>query len=211
MANRGESMKIPRILTLVGGISRTSLNKKLFQAYQEIVGPEANFIVVNISNFPFFSQDIEQEPPDSITFYKDQIRQADAILFVTPEYNHSIPGVLKNAIDWATRPYPENLWEKLPVASIGASVGNTGTVGAQNHLRQILSYLNTLILNQPEFYMNGSKSFDENGKLIDEYSRKKIIKHWSAFKEWIENHGQPVTRKAAVKSQGLEDSPWVQH
>ena len=199
-------MKIPTIVVLIGGISRGSLNKKLFEAYREIVGEDANFVVIDISKFPFFSQDIENDPPDSVTLYKDQIRQADAVLFVTPEYNHSLPGVLKNAIDWSTRPYPQNLLEKIPVATIGASVGSTGTYGAQNHLRAILNSLNTMNLNQPEFYLNGSKSFDENGKLIDEFARKKIIKHWNAFKEWIETH-----RHTSSKSQGLEDSPWVQH
>lgn len=206
-------MKTPRILTLVGGLSLGSINKKLFHAFKDIVGDEAELVLADISKLPFFSQDLENEPPDPVTSFKDQIRHADAILFITPEYNHSIPAVLKNAIDWGTRPYPQNLWEKIPVATMGASIGNTGTFGAQNHLRAILSYLNMYILNQPEFYMNGSKAFDQDGKLIDDKSRHHIEKLWSAFKEWIEKHEQLKTGNAyhAVKSQGLEDSPWVQH
>ncbi len=206
-------MKTPKILTLVGGISQGSLNKKVFLAFKQQVGDEAEFIVADIAKLPFFSQDLENDPPDSVTAFKDLIRQADAILFVTPEYNHSIPAVLKNAIDWATRPYPQNLWENLPVAMMGASAGNTGTFGAQNHLRQILSYLNMLILNKPEFYMNGSKAFDQEGKLIDEKTKGYMNKLWLAFKDWIEKHQSSETSypPTAMKSQGLEDSPWVQH
>lgn len=208
-------MKTPKILALVGGISLGSINKKLFNAFQEIVGDEAELILADISKLPFFSQDLEQDPPDQVTSFKDQIRHADAILFITPEYNHSIPAVLKNAIDWGTRPYPQNLWEKIPVATMGASAGNTGTFGAQNHLRAILNYLNMYLLNKPEFYMNGSKAFDQNGKLIDEKSRSHLEKLWIAFKNWIEIHDQlktgHVSHPHMMKAQGLEDSPWVQH
>lgn len=177
-----------KILTLEGGISQNSLNRKLCKAFKEVVADRADFTVAQISRLPYFSQDLEYDPPDSVINFKDQIREADAILFVTPEYNRSIPGVLKNAIDWGTRPYPENLWEKLPAATLGASSGNTGTFGAQNHLRQILSYLNMYILNQPEFYMNGSKAFDDEDKLIDEKTRTKLITLWDTFEEWIQSH-----------------------
>ena len=206
-------MKTPRILTLVGGISLGSINKKLFYAFKDVVGDEAELVLADISKLPFFSQDLENDPPDQVTFFKDQIRHADAVLFITPEYNHSIPAVLKNAIDWATRPYPQNLWDKIPVATMGASVGNIGTFGAQNHLRAILGYLNMYILNQPEFYMNGSEAFDQEGKLIDGKSRMQIEKLWSAFKDWIEKHEQLKSGAVhhTMKSQGLEDSPWVQH
>lgn len=102
-------MTTPRILTLIGGISQDSLNKKLFHAVEALVGPRAQFIPFDISRLPFFSQDLENDPPDYVTFFKDEIREADAILFITPEYNRSIPGVLKNAIDWGSRPYGLNL------------------------------------------------------------------------------------------------------
>lgn len=205
-------MSTPKILTLVGGISQGSLNKKLFNAVREEIGDEAELDLADISKLPFFSQDLENDPPDQVVKFKDQIRHADAILFITPEYNHSIPGVLKNAIDWATRPYPENLWKHLPVATMGASAGNTGTYGAQNHLRAVLIYLDAYILAQPEFYLNGSKVFDENGKLIDDKTRGRIQKFWSAFKEWIERNstlGKDYVTPG--RSQGLEDAPQLQH
>jgi len=201
-------MTAPRIVTLVGGISQNSLNRKLYLALKDLVGSKAEFIFADIASLPFFSKDLENDPPDSVVEYKDQIRWANGILFVTPEYNRSIPGVLKNAIDWGTRPYPDNLWENKPVATIGASTGNTGTFGAQNHLRQILSYLNMYVLNQPEFYMNGSKAFDEDDKLIDKKTRDHLIKMWDAFEVLIQSHTS--TSKNQLPHD-VENSTWVQH
>lgn len=201
-------MKTPRILALVGGISQDSLNKKLFLAFEDLVGDKAEFVLADIASLPFFSQDLENDPPDSVVRFKDQIRNADAIIFVTPEYNHSIPGVLKNAIDWGTRPYPDNLWEKMPVVTLGASIGSTGTFGSQNHLRQILSYLNMYILNQPEFYMNGSKAFDEEDQLIDEKYTRHLLKLWEAFEPWIQAHLPPTHNQ---NKKEVESSMWVQH
>jgi chromate reductase len=187
-------MRERTILVLVGGISRNSLNKKLSQAFGELKPEGVSVSVFDISHLPFYSQDIEFDSPDIVVEFKDELRQADAVLFVTPEYNRSIPGVLKNAIDWGSRPYGQNLWNKKPAAIAGASIGNIGTFGAQHHLRQILSYLNLLTMNQPEFYMNGSKAFDETGKLVDETSRKFIKAFWRAFVDWIEfvieDHGR---------------------
>lgn len=205
-------MKTPKIVTLLGGISQGSLNKKLFHAVRSEIGAEAEFILADISHLPYFSQDLENDPPDSVEAFKDLIRHADAVLFITPEYNRSIPGVLKNAIDWCTRPYPHNLWQKIPVAMMGASSGNTGTFGAQNHLRAILNYLNAYILNRPEFYLNGSKVFDEEGNLIDENTRNHIRKFWEAFKEWIARNSElDVDNFITGKSSPGEDYSVITH
>lgn len=181
-------MQKPKILTLVGGISQNSLNKKLFRALEQTVGQDATLFTFDISKLPFFSQDLENDPPDQVNLFKEAVREADAIIFITPEYNHSVPGVLKNAIDWGTRPYPENLWEKLPVGIMGASIGNIGTFSAQTHLRQIVSYLNMHLMNQPEFYLNGSKAFNEQGKLTDEKTINFLDKFWHSFKTWIDEY-----------------------
>lgn len=183
-------MEKPKILTLVGGISQGSLNKKLFRAAENVIGQEATLFTFDISKLPFFSQDIENDPPYQVNLFKESIREARAVLFITPEYNHSIPGVLKNAIDWGTRPYPENLWEKLPVAVLGTSSGNIGTFSAQAHLRQILSYLNTNLMHQPEFYLNGSKVFDQQGKLTDEKTIHHLEKFWKSFRQLIETQNE---------------------
>lgn len=146
-----------KVLSLVGGISRESINKKLFYAICNLDLNDFEFMSFDISKLPYFSQDLELDPPDQVTAYIELIREANAVLFVTPEYNRSVPGVLKNAIDWGSRPYGLNLWEKQPAAILGASVANIGTLGAQHHLRQVLAYLNMYTLGQPEFYFYASR------------------------------------------------------
>lgn len=178
-------MKKLKVLTLVGGISRNSLNKKLFRGIQDRNLEGFEFLNYDISKLPYFSQDIEMDPPDTVVEFKDLIRASDAVLFITPEYNRSFPGVLKNAIDWGSRPYGSNLWDGKIGAVMGASSGNIGTFGAQHHLRQVLSYLNISMLNQPEFYFNGSKAFDEDGVLVNEQTKEIIQGFFDKFHELI--------------------------
>ena len=173
-----------KVLVLVGGISRDSLNKKLFRAFKENAPKDFTLEAFDISTLPFFSQDIEKDAPPAVHDLKKQIEDSDAVLLVTPEYNRSFPGVLKNAIDWGSRPPNSNSWDHKKGAIIGASSGNIGTFGAQNHLRQVMMHLNVQMLCQPEFYFNGSKAFDENGKLTDEKSKEFIGKFWKAFAEF---------------------------
>lgn len=178
-------MKKINILVLVGGISRDSLNKKLYNAVKERAPGNINLFTFDISKIPFFSQDIENDPPDNIIEFKDLIREADAVLFITPEYNRSFPGVLKNAIDWGSRPYGQNLWDKKPAGVMGATISSVGTFGAQHHLRQVLAYLNLSVMGQPEFYFTSKNSFDEYGNLTDEKTKQFIENYWKAFNEWI--------------------------
>lgn len=173
------------VLVLVGGISRDSLNKKLSHAVKEQAPERIHLLTFDISKIPFFSQDIENDPPDSIIEFKELIREADAVLFITPEYNRSFPGVLKNAIDWGSRPYGQNLWDKKPAGVMGATISNIGTFGAQHHLRQVLAYLNLSVMAQPEFYFTSKNSFDEKGRLTDEKTKKFIDQYWRAFSDWI--------------------------
>lgn len=174
-----------KILTLVGGISKNSINKKLFNAVKELAPKEVEIDTYAIETLPFFTQDLENDPPEIVRKYKEKIKSADAILFITPEYNRSFPGVLKNAIDWGSRPHGQNLWNKKTGAVMGCSIGNIGTFGAQHHLRQVMAYLNMNTMGQPEFYFNGSKSFDEQGHLTDEITKKLIKDYWEAFLKYI--------------------------
>lgn len=174
-----------KILGLVGGISKGSLNKKLFNAVQKLKPDGVELEDFDISKLPFFSQDIEKEAPAIVQDFKKKIQEADAILIVTPEYNHSIPGVLKNAIDWASRPPGQGVWANKWAGIMGASAGNGGTYGAQQHLRLILSPLDVRVMRKPEFMMNGSQAFDEKGNLTDAKSEEHIKKYWSAFSAWI--------------------------
>lgn len=199
-----------KVLTLVGGISRDSLNKKLYQGILEQNYENFEFFTYDISKLPYYSQDIENDPPDAVTSFKDKIREADAILFITPEYNRSFPGVLKNAIDWGSRPYGESLWKDKPAAVMGASVGNIGTFGAQHHLRQSLAYLDMHVMAQPEFYFNGSKSFNEQGKLTDDKTKKLLKDYFDSFEEQIQMVSSDKNMDAPrFKSQGLEDSQFT--
>jgi chromate reductase len=173
-----------KVLCLVGGISKGSLNKRLYRAVKELAPKDLEISDFDISQLPFFSQDIENDAPAVVKDLKKQITEADIVLFVTPEYNHSIPGVLKNAIDWGSRPYPQNSWKDKPAGIIGTSSGATGTYGAQHHLRQVLSALGMFTLPLPEFMMNGSKAFDSEGKLTDEKSKEFLLKYLTAFDAW---------------------------
>lgn len=176
-----------KILGIVGGISKGSLNKKLFKAVQKLKPEGLDLEDFDISQLPFFSQDLEKDAPSIVLDFKKKIQEADAILIVTPEYNHSVPGVLKNAIDWASRPPGQSVWANKWTGIMGASAGNSGTYGAQQHLRLILSTLDVRVMRKPEFLMNGSKAFDDNGNLIDAKSEEFIKKYWTAFSAWIGN------------------------
>ncbi len=174
-----------KVLCLIGGISKNSLNRKLYNAFKEEAPEGIEIDDFKIEQLPFYSQDIENDPPAIARDFKNRVKEARAILFITPEYNRSFPGVLKNAIDWASRPYGQSLWDKKTAAVVGASVGNIGTFGAQQQLRQVLGYLNMRTMGQPEFYLNASKSFDTEGKMTDESNRKFIKSYWTAFQNWI--------------------------
>ena len=131
--------------------------------------------IFDLEGIPPFNQDLELQPPDKVKEFKAKIRAADAILIVTPEYNYSIPGVLKNAIDWASRPYGNNAFDGKPVAVMGASVGMLGTARAQYDLRRSFVFLNMFPLNQPEVLVPFAQDkVDGNGRVTDEKTRKKI-------------------------------------
>src|SRR5208283_2947388 len=163
------------ILGIAGSLRKTSYNRAALRAAQELVPPGVRLEIFDLEGIPLFNQDEEGPPPERVGQFKSRIRAADAILFVTPEYNYSIPGVLKNAIDWASRPYGDNSWAGKPVAVMGASAGAQGTARAQYHLRQVFVYLDMLPLNKPEVMIaDASRRFDPQGNLTDENTRKHI-------------------------------------
>src|SRR4029453_18463879 len=130
-----------KIAVIVGSLRRDSINRKLAEALAKLAGPKLEFTYVRIDDLPLFNQDLEPNPPAAVTRIKGQIESADGVLVVTPEYNRSIPGVLKNAIDWASRPYGKNSFNGKPTAAIGASGGAIGTAAGPPHLRTLLTYL----------------------------------------------------------------------
>ena len=177
-----------KILFFVGGISRESLNRKIFHAMAVMSPLDVEIATFPIEELPFFSQDQEKDLPSKVRELKDTMEIADGIVFITPEYNRSIPGVLKNAIDWASRPYGKNSFKGKMVAVLGASPGNVGTFGAQNHLDAILSYLEAMTMAQPETYLKVGDAFDAQGELTDPILREILQLFWASFMTWIERH-----------------------
>lgn len=182
-----------RILGIAGSIRNGSYNRGVLKAAAELAPEGAEIETFDIAGFPDFNQDEEQNPAEIVTRFKEKIRAADAILFVTPEYNYSIPGVLKNAIDWASRPYGDSAWRDKPAAIMGASIGGIATARAQYHLRQMMVFLDMHPINQPEVMIaNCADKFDDEGNLTDETSREFISKQLNALVDW--------TRRISEKS-----------
>jgi chromate reductase len=168
--------EVVNILGIAGSLRRDSYNRAVLMSSLGLV-PESSRIDVfdELGQIPLFNQDQERTPPALVADFKTKIRMADAILFVTPEYNYSVPGVLKNAIDWASRPYGDSAWEGKPVAVMGASIGLLGTVRAQMHLRQMFVYLDMYPVNKPEVMItNAPQRFAADGSLVDETIREHI-------------------------------------
>jgi chromate reductase len=166
-----------RILGFAGSLRRYSLNKALLRAAVQLAPKNVLIETFDLDGIPPFNQDLETQPPQKVKEFKAKIREADALLIATPEYNYSIPGVLKNAIDWASRPYGDNAFEGKPVGVMGASTGMLGTARAQYHLRQSFVFLDMHPTNRPEvFVSHAQEKFDENGNLKDEKTQQQITK-----------------------------------
>jgi chromate reductase len=173
------------ILGFAGSLRKGSYNKALLSAALEMVPGGATLEVFDLDGIPPFNQDQENTPPVRVKEFKAKIRSADAILVATPEYNYSVPGVLKNAIDWATRPHGDNPFEGKPVALMGASTGMLGTARAQYHLRQTFVFLNIHPLNKPEVMVPfAADKVDQTGKLTDPKTREKIKELLESLVTW---------------------------
>jgi chromate reductase len=172
-----------QIITLVGGIAANSINKKLFEFFKEEAADKLELDFFDIARLPYYSQDLESDPPAPVPDFKSRVQAADGALFITPEYNRSFPGVLKNAIDWATRPAGQNLWAGKPAGLIGTSPGAIGTFGAQNQLKQVLSFLDLRLMNQPEFYFAFPKELP--GGKLPEFNAAFLRKYIDAFAVWV--------------------------
>jgi chromate reductase, NAD(P)H dehydrogenase (quinone) len=174
------------ILGISGSLREGSYNTATLRAAQELCPPGARIeFFTELGAIPAFNQDLENDPPEVVRLLKRQIREADAILFATPEYNYSVPGVLKNAIDWASRPYGDNAWDGKTAAIVGASTGMFGSARAQYHLRQMFVFLNVFAVNRPEVTIPmAADRFDDLGDLTDEMSRKLISELLENLVEW---------------------------
>lgn len=173
------------ILGFAGSLRKNSYNKALLQAAKELVPKGVKLEVFDLEGIPPFNQDLEEKMPSRVKEFKAKIKAADAILIATPEYNYSMPGVLKNAIDWASRPYGDNAFDGKPVALMSASIGMLGGARAQYHLRQVLVALNMYPLNRPEVIVPfATEKIDDEGKLADENTREKIKELIEELVDW---------------------------
>ncbi|MDQ0139418.1 NADPH-dependent FMN reductase [Cupriavidus necator] len=181
-------MSQPRdVVVLVGSLRKESYNRKLAKALIALAPAPLKLEIVEIGNLELYNQDLDDKPTQAWTAFRDRIRRADAVLFVTPEYNRSVPAPLKNAIDVGSRPYGSSVWDGKPGAIVSASPGAVGGFGANHHLRQSLVFLNIPILQQPEAYISGvDKLFDEQGGIANESTKGFLGKFLSAFSAWIE-------------------------
>lgn len=173
------------ILGLVGSLRRGSYNKALMRAALEVAPENVKIDVFDLADIPLFNQDLENQPPQIVQDFKAKIKAADALLIATPEYNYSIPGVLKNAIDVASRPHVEKVFDGKPVAIMSASTGRLGGARGQYHLRQCFVFLNMFPLNYPEVMLaQADKYFDENGNLTNETTRTLIKQLLDELVQW---------------------------
>jgi chromate reductase len=179
------------VAVLVGSLRKESYTRKTVNALSEVAPASLRLSIVPIGDLPLYNQDLDTDsPPAAWTAFRNAVRPADAVLFATPEYNRSVPGLLKNAIDVGSRPYGKSVFDRKPAAVISVSPGQLSAFGANHHLRQSLVFLNMPTLQQPEAYIGGAdKLFDAAGKLTNDSTRGFLGKIAQAFADWIaRNH-----------------------
>lgn len=179
-------MQNRKIGVFVGSLRRESYNKKIAKALISLAPETLALEMVDISRLQFFNEDLENTPPKEWTELREEVLGLDGLLFITPEYNRSVPAVLKNAIDVGSRPYGKSVWSGKPAGVISVSIGAIGGFGANHHLRQSLVFLNVPTLPQPEAYIgNAGDLFDDAGQLTNNDTAEFLKKFLSAFEEWL--------------------------
>jgi chromate reductase len=178
--------QVRTVAVVVGSLRKDSVTRKLAQAFTALAPAHLKFEIAEIGDLPHFDQDLESDPPAQWVRFRDAVRGADAVLFVTPEYNRSVPGVLKNAVDVGSRPYGQSVWNGKPGAVISVSPGAIGGFGANHHLRQSLVFLNVPLLSQEAYVGNAFSLFGETGEIVAESTEEFLKGYAAAFADWIE-------------------------
>jgi len=177
------------IVVIVGSLRKESFNRKMANALRELAPAALKLEIVEIGQLPLYNQDLDADPPAVWREFRARIKKADGVLFVTPEYNRSIPAPLKNAIDVGSRPYGQSAWDKKPAAVVSVSPGAIGAFGANHHLCQSFVFLNMPAMPQPEAYIGGAdKLFDASGKIANDGTRGFLTKFLEAYATWVEKH-----------------------
>lgn len=188
-----------RVLGIPGSLRQGSYNHAALRAARELAPDGMEIEIAGLASLPPFNEDDEPAPPEAVLRLRAAVSAADAILFATPEYNYSIPGVLKNAIDWASRPYGQGAWMGKPAAIIGASTGGFGAARAHYHLRQIMVGLDMYPLNGPEIMIGTAhEKFDGTGRLADQATRDLMALQLQALRDWVYRLRTPERRAAAA-------------
>jgi chromate reductase len=184
---QGIPMAQPRtVAVIVGSLRKDSVTRKVARAIEAVAPTHLKFDEVPIGDLPLYDQDIESDPPASYVAFRDRVRAADAVLFATPEYNRSVPGALKNAIDVGSRPYGASVWNGKPAAVVSVSPGAIGGFGANNHLRQSLVFLNMPALQHEAYIGNAFSLFGDDGELTNEGTAEFLRALGQTFADWIE-------------------------
>ncbi|HUH27253.1 NAD(P)H-dependent oxidoreductase [Gelidibacter sp.] len=182
-------MKKHKIAVIVGSLRKESFNLKTAKELMAMAPESLLLELLDISGLPMFNEDLEATPPKEWVALRKKIRAADGLLFATPEYNRSVPGVLKNTIDVGSRPYGENSWNGKPAAIVSVSTGAISGFGANHHLRQSLTFVNVPAMAQPEAYIgNAADLFDDDGKLINNSTKDFLKSFMEAFEKWVDTH-----------------------
>jgi chromate reductase len=180
------------VAVFVGSLRKESITMKMARALVALAPAPLRLRIVAIGTLPLYNQDWESDPPAPVREFRDAVRGADAVLFVTPEYNRSVPGVLKNAIDVGSRPSGKSVWSRKPGAVVSVSPGRLSGFGANHHLRQSMVFLDVPMLQQPEMYIgDAAKLFDDHDVLIDESTRDHSLRFLQAFARWIARTAEP--------------------
>ena len=177
-----------KIAILVGSLRKDSINKKVARSICALRGDNLECSVVEIGDLPLYNEDLDKNPPEQWVRLRDQVRAADGVLFVSPEYNRGVPGVLKNAIDVGSRPYGQSVFDQKPAAIVTASPGSVGGFGSNHQIRQAAVFLNMPVMQQPEAYLGhvSGDSFDADGCLKEGPLKEIVIKLACAFHDWVE-------------------------
>lgn len=200
-------MSPKKIAVIVGSLRKESFNRKMANNLIKLAPEDLKLELVEISQLPMYNQDLDENPPKEWVEFKKQIQSFDGVIFVTPEYNRSIPGVLKNALDLASRPYGKSAWDKKPAAVMSVSPGATGGFGANQHLRQCLVFLNMPAMQQPEAYIgNASKMFGESGEISESSTKEFVTKFLQGYSEFLSKFTTTAQTQTATRERNAPEA-----
>lgn len=188
------------VAVLLGSLSEKSINKALAKAIEKLAQERLKFDFLDIGSLPFYNNDLWDNPPASVIDLKHRVAAADGVLIVMPEFNRSFPAVIKNALDWGSRPYGQNSWTGKPLAIAGASPGGIGTAAGQNQLRATMPLLGFVVMGQPEVYFQFTPGIiDEHFEVTNDQSREFLAGFADKFADWIDRHGEQTELRVAAE------------